>query len=234
MLTCSPLSSLLLQTPPHHHHHLYRCQFPSQSPPPPLIAAGMVTQGEALWREGEKPHQPRTASAITDAIVCAGFFSGHSTPWKRGGSCCASHSPLRGEPLTGVEKPFRSFSERLDHLIQQHSAPFSLDRGPRSRRAQRAPASPLCRMLAPMQGLNSVLPPPHWADSKTKLVTTVKNRVDISRPTLPSYNGWCCRLLELRCSEVQYQSRSHFGGDYFRVHWSCGHLFSALSTVKKT
>lgn len=82
-------------------------------PHPPPITAGMVTQGEALWREGEKPHQPRTASAITDAIVRAGFFSGHSTPWKRGGSCCASHSPLRGESLTGVEKPFRSFSERL-------------------------------------------------------------------------------------------------------------------------
>lgn len=156
----------------------------------------MVTQGEALWREGEKPHQPRTASAITDAIVRAGFFSGHSTPWKRGGSCCASHSPLRGESLTGVEKPFRSFSERLITWYSStlHLSAWTEDLGHGGPTPSMQPG-PMCSCQPLLYNACAHAGPqlsrsPYWADSKTKLITTVKTKEDVSHPTLTSYFRW--------------------------------------------
>lgn len=60
----------------------------------------------------------------------AGFFSGHSTPWKMGDPVAHPTLPSQGAANRGG-KAFQELFRESDHLIHQHSAPFSLDREPR-------------------------------------------------------------------------------------------------------
>lgn len=97
-------------------------------PPPPSSSSRRTTTG-CVTRGGGKSNTGRPQPLESQPPLSVGIFSGHPTPWKTGDPVAHPTLLTRGAK-TAAEKPFRSFSERADHLIRQHSAPLRRDRGP--------------------------------------------------------------------------------------------------------
>lgn len=77
---------------------------------PPSLPAP-ITQRQALWREG-KSSTSLPQPLPSQPLLYTSFFSGYPTPWKMGDP--VAHPTLLPQGAkTGVEKPFRSFSEGL-------------------------------------------------------------------------------------------------------------------------